>query len=692
MNISPKVQKIIEWRDSLSKMPGDQFFEIVQMYLGEIKTPYNKQNLLENLGSFLKKEENQESFVKLLCNIDLKILAAIRFIPCVNQKKIEACFKSVFSKLSLAEHIANLMQRLIIYEYTDDSKNTVELRINPFLEDCILPLIPIDILLPKPSVKISRDKETFLLSPALLASFVSYVLLHPELCKADGGIKKRNAADLEEIFGTGIPCELLIKAFCNLNLFLQDGKKIFVNWDRLYVFCELPEIYQYAYLCAASCGHFSRSTLHTNAQLLYDTLLAIPKEGYERQAIINLAFLIKETTNNDSFGSKGRFAQLMAKAEGSADMTAELVMDSMIDSCVDFGLLYVGETDDKGNKIFYVPNEIATSIFAVGAKNNLLSIDAASIVTILPGLSFADFLPLIKFLTVKHYDTVVEFEISKQSVMRSFDLGMNPSLIDMELTKYSSYAVPQNVKVSIEDWNNSYASATLYKGYVLKVSKDNIVKTRNNRVLSPYIVEEVAEGIFLLNISDDSTAHLIMERSGLDFVGRIHCAEEKKEILSFMSLRKSIYSIADANDNIGNAPFKLISSIEQNKFIDDLKAEVLSMNIPLEQKEGLLDRIERRIIVNASQLNGNTVRFERLEATGMDYQGKLHIISESIQAKNLLEIRMEDEPVIIGMPVSLMKHENDADLEISMEDDSSRIIAVGKIAYLKKLKKNLSFV
>ena len=47
MNISPKVQKIIDWRESFSILPDDYFFEIVRMYLGEVKTPYNKQKLIE---------------------------------------------------------------------------------------------------------------------------------------------------------------------------------------------------------------------------------------------------------------------------------------------------------------------------------------------------------------------------------------------------------------------------------------------------------------------------------------------------------------------------------------------------------------------------------------------------------------------------------------------------------------------
>lgn len=695
MSITPKAQRIIDWRESFTRMSDQQFFDIIRMYLGEIKTPYNKQNLLEDLSSFLRKEENRNAIVRLLCNIDLKLLAAVRFIPHVSRKKLESycgtMFGNKFPKVSMTEHLTNLMQRLLVFEFMNPLDGNVELRINPLLEEVLLPLIPIELLLPKPSVPATRNSEAALLTPQLLAAFVSYILMHPDLCKADGCIKKRNASELAEIF-----CdykinvlELLIKAFCNLNLFHQSEKAIEIDWGRLEEFSFLPEMYQYMYLCAASCGHFSRSTLHANSQLLFDTLNAVPGEGYEKQSVINLAFLIKENSNNDSVGSGGRFAQLMARAEGSADMTTELVMEGMIDACIDFGLLHSSVNDES--EVLYVPEVVtARSPFNV-EKKHLLSIDAGYIVTILPGLSFSDFLPLIKFLSVRHYDTAVEFEICKKSVMHSFDAGMTPDAIKEQLMQYSSFPVPQTIQVSLDDWNNSYASASLYRGYILKVSKENIVKTRNDRVLSQYIVEEIAEGIFLLNFSNDDESRAVMEKSGLDFVGKIHETETKSDVLSFMRLRKNTSSLLEDSYCISDSPYKLCSSIEQNKIVDELKNQVLQMDIPLEQKEGLLDRVERRIVVNPEQLRGSSVRFECLEAGGMDYQGKVRIIEDAIQSKILLEIHIEDEDTFVGMPVMLTKHENDADVELSFEDDSSRIVTVGKISYLKKIKKPLSF-
>jgi hypothetical protein len=50
------------------------------MYLGEIKTPYNKQNLIERLGAFLHKEQVQQNILLLLSPTDCQLLSAIFYL------------------------------------------------------------------------------------------------------------------------------------------------------------------------------------------------------------------------------------------------------------------------------------------------------------------------------------------------------------------------------------------------------------------------------------------------------------------------------------------------------------------------------------------------------------------------------------------------------------------------------------
>ena len=60
------VEDIISWRESLSLLPDNHFFDIIRIYLGEIKTPYNKQKLIEELSAFLRKDSNKQNIIRLI--------------------------------------------------------------------------------------------------------------------------------------------------------------------------------------------------------------------------------------------------------------------------------------------------------------------------------------------------------------------------------------------------------------------------------------------------------------------------------------------------------------------------------------------------------------------------------------------------------------------------------------------------
>ena len=61
-----RAQKVELWRECLTTLPDAIFFELMRLYLGEIKTPYNKQNLIQQLGAFLHKEQVQKTILMLL--------------------------------------------------------------------------------------------------------------------------------------------------------------------------------------------------------------------------------------------------------------------------------------------------------------------------------------------------------------------------------------------------------------------------------------------------------------------------------------------------------------------------------------------------------------------------------------------------------------------------------------------------
>jgi hypothetical protein len=83
------------------------------------------------------------------------------------------------------------------------------------------------------------------------------------------------------------------------------------------------------------------------------------------------------------------------------------------------------------------------------------------------------------------------------------------------------------------------------------------------------------------------------------------------------------------------------------------------LSLPPPEREELAARIERRLIVNESQLAGGTPRSEKTEARNLDYVGKTTIAKQAIASKSLLEIQWFSPGGglnrIVGTPQALEK-------------------------------------
>ena len=62
-------------------------------------------------------------------------------------------------------------------------------------------------------------------------------------------------------------------------------------------------------------------------------------------------------------------------------------------------------------------------------KKGLININAGTIITVMPGFSLKELLPLSVFMEASKCSTVTEFDITRKSASRSFDLNYSPEKI-----------------------------------------------------------------------------------------------------------------------------------------------------------------------------------------------------------------------------------------------------------------------
>lgn len=690
------------WQEAICSMPDKQFFSTMRLYLGEIKTPYNKQRLTEQLASFLKNQKVTENLLSLLDANDIKLLTAISLIPGASQETLIDFFSGTFTMTEVYSELINLEERLIIFKTPAPMGQKEEIKINPLLAEALRPYLSSQILFPKHEIAFHNIEDLFTISPDFLAAYFSYVRLNGIGCKSDGTIKKNDKTKLSEIFnGKEELIQLITNALVNLSILKEGEKNLHLDKANLRSFAGLEAEKQYALLCAASVSRFSRDGLRKEAQLLLDCLASIPQAGFTRNEILQLAFLLgTRTLEGNAAAKKSRFSMILeaarerekeAGAEGAQN--ADLI-DRMIGSAIEMGLLRNLGKDEDGKEIFTSGMEAGG--FATGAgQPKVLNIDSIFSVTIMPGLPLRDLLSVTSFMCIKKSGIASEYEVTRQSVSSAFDEGKNPEDLFAQIESYLPYDIPQSLKVNINEWHNSYASAKLYRGFVLKVDESNISLVENNPLIKGKIAEKLAQGIYLLNIpldAPDADINHFIASSGLEFLGQVKEPEREESGFTFPLIQKGrVMNLAGLEN--GECKLARLDLQKGESFIAQLCESLKTKDLDKIQRESLEHRIKNRMIVSEAQLTAAAVRTEILEADGIDFSGKVHLLETAVKESDLTELQLPNADgstsffQILGIPLSISKQPGEAVLRFQIQPTNEiETLLVSRISHVRRLR------
>ena len=253
------------------------------------------------------------------------------------------------------------------------------------------------------------------------------------------------------------------------------------------------------------------------------------------------------------------------------------------------------------------------------------------------------------------------------------------------------YEIPQNLKINIIDWYNSYSSAQLYYGYVLKVADTNITFVEKNPKIQKYIKEKLTDGIYLLNIPAGTDISEFIKESSLEFLGNVKTSHTKSEFSTFPLLRSGHKPAILENKKTQEVKHTSIS--EADKIIKALKSSLKKLDMDAHVKESLEHRISNRLILSENQLKTAAVRTEILEADGMDFAGKIHLIEAAVKDEDLMEIQMPDANnggsffTIIGHPLGISKQPGEAVMRFQLEPTKDiQNLLVSRITHLRRLR------
>lgn len=708
--LSEHAKRVMLWRESFLFLEENHFFEIMKMYLGEIKTPYNKQKLIANLEGFLHKKENLVAIKSFLSDDELEIISAVVFIPDVTEEKLSSFFKNTFTYSFLYEKLLNLEERLILFKTKNENSSQGDsfvIKFNPLLEDTLFDLININRLLPQ--IEFTKtENPTNRIKPELISCFISYILENPNIAKQDGTLKKYSLQNIPVLFGDEKEkIEILYKAFLNLGILKETGHGAEVDWSKFSDFLNLSFAEQTVYITISSCSHLSRESLRLHSQIFVDTVKNLSDRVFTLDLFLRTGFLVSAASFDSSSESSfktSRFAKIIQEgrlrlSEHNSDavtVSTSGALERMFEAAVSLGIIYISGTTKDGSKdsgvVYSVSDFLAAPEQCSENLSGMLRIDSSLVVSLMPGFALRDIVPLSKFMSLKKYDKVSEFLISRQSIMRGFDIGLSAKEIIQILTERTLYEIPETLKVQIEEWNSSYSSASFYKGFVLKVDGKAALAAQHNSVLSPHIHTVIAPGIFLLDVNDDAEAVSLIKKSGLDFIGKIKSVKEENRTAGFFNLK------LNGKKNFGCSGFETPSEIIPKKDSAEIEKELFlkleQMELDESQKENLELRIEHKVIVNPAQLNSSILRLEKSNANAMDYAGKIYVFEQALANEEKIELRFakdgKKELSVFGKPVGIRKQSDDVFVQLLLVPENVvKEFSLGKAQFIKRIKKTI---
>ncbi len=646
-----------QWKQLMLTLPDNYFFELMKNYLGKIETPFNKHNLVDDLSKFLVKHEADKKILYSLDQKEILILTSVAFIEKPTAKSIFEFFLGDVPFIELCDILKTLEEKLVIYS------DSGIIHISPLFSDTVNNEIINPGLLYK-SEMITPGSGTYIwLTDSLILSFLSLLFHQKDLLKSSGAFKKRAYTQVSGIFPNLFSgplgnkrIELIRRIIHNLKLFRIDDSILIPReqiWEKLQ---KLPRGEAWLYMVAAGTTESSGN--------LGDRITTVKR-------------VIETVPSNRSFYPEN-LKKLIKALSSDCHLTNNAALSDFIEDLIVLNVLEVLED----GTITKNPLLDLSNINPDYGDRKTIIIQPNFDITFKPWINFKDGYFVSIFSDLKKMDIYTEFSLTKESVLRGLTVASIDTFIN-SVEKITANPIPDNIRLSLREWEKESVKARHYEASVVIVDKDKDFIIKETGVIDHLILLNPANGIYLIKPEDYKRAKVLLESVDIFPVDKNHSLPLDDATLP---------------DYIQSKPLKIEweereikdYGLSKNKLLDIIK------NLPAskEEAEDLKKRVTRGIIFTKEQLQTGISKTDFSEAKGINYQAKLRLIEVSLKSTNdRLEINYVEDFQIKKELILPTKIEKQGELKvlhgIKLPQEQPYSIDISKISLVRRIQTTL---
>lgn len=686
------------WRERLIRLPESTFLDLIRNYLGEVRTPFNKQELLGRLEAYLCEPERQARIACLLSLRDRQTLSAVRLAAGAGEDELFRLVGDGRSFIEFHLHILNLEDRLLVYR----EHQNAGLRIAPPLAPVLEPYLAESLVVASEAAGGGAAAPPWA-GDAFLAAVFAFLRENGDAYTAGNALKKRFADDFARRFASvaaALPagaaewsdaplrsaCALALAGLERLGLAVSDDgvlKPDPERWDELAALDPERRRWLYWGACLAPAepsqsaerhsAYFNQGRIAAFASALVRWLGRLAPDRRYSMAALALLWDIHA-----------------AKPYPGGELTKLLRGLALL------GVLLEDAGGWRVNPALRPAPAAPAGAGLILTPSFELRFDA--------GLAFTDALALAAFAGLDRFGELPNFQLTRASCHRGLADGRSADAFLETVRRNTPHPVPQNVAFSVEEWRRDFEAVRLYDGVVLVADGQRRAQVEHLPGLAPWVLARPAPGVLVLDRQGADLWLPLLAEAGIALpAGPISTAagpgRPSGELflpplasldLDGLAYRPAAESGLRADAETGPVDAGLAEAVRS-----ELARALAEGDFSPELREELTRRMQGRLLLAADQVSAEHARVEKWEARGLDYSAKVRLIEQVIKGKrDFVELTQQSDAGgtqrLLVWPQKLRQTGHDLLLSAQTVPEGKEIaLSVGKALLARRIRASI---